>query len=74
LSLPVRAQQLIVLTPEDPRRSSVARGEGDVMSQPSPEYDAYLDDPDDDTTGFGYGLDPDADTPASAAPDPEPEG
>jgi hypothetical protein len=40
------------------------------MTVHSPDYDAYLDDPDDTTTGFGYGLDPDADTPAADEPDP----
>ena len=34
-----------------------------------PGYDAYLDDPNDFTTGFGYGVGDDADTPANDAPD-----
>jgi hypothetical protein len=36
-----------------------------------PDYDAYLDDPDDETTGFGVGEDADADTDAADDPDPE---
>jgi hypothetical protein len=51
-------------------RAPVARCE---MSEQIPEYDAYLDDPFDDTTGFGYGEDPGADTPAADDPDPEPD-
>jgi hypothetical protein len=43
------------------------------MSEHSAAYDAYLDDPFDDTTGFGYGLDDGADTPAADDPDPEPD-
>lgn len=34
-----------------------------------PGYDAYLDDPNEFTTGFGYGTDPGADTPAADEPD-----
>lgn len=34
-----------------------------------PGYDAYLDDPNEFTTGFGYGTDANADTPAADEPD-----
>jgi hypothetical protein len=36
-----------------------------------PEYDAYLDDPDDDATDWGFGDDPDSDTEATDEPDEE---
>jgi|tagenome__1003787_1003787.scaffolds.fasta_scaffold19914977_2 hypothetical protein len=44
------------------------------ISEHSPDYDAYLDDPLDDTTGFGYGQSAGADTQAADDPDPEPGG
>lgn len=34
------------------------------------EYDAYLDDPDDDISDWGQGEDPDCDTGRSDPPDP----
>jgi hypothetical protein len=42
------------------------------MTENHPDYDAYLDDPDDDATELLSGLD--ADTPSANDPDPEPEG
>jgi hypothetical protein len=38
---------------------------------PHPDYDAYLDDPDDETTDYTTGADDDADTDAADEPDPE---
>ena len=43
-----------------------------MSEQHSPAYDAYLDDPFDDTTGFGYGLDAGADTAVGDDSDAEP--
>jgi len=44
-----------------------------MTEQPTthPDYDAYLDDPDDDTTEYSTGEDDDADTDAADEPDPE---
>jgi|SwirhirootsSR2_FD_contig_31_471647_length_214_multi_3_in_0_out_0_1 hypothetical protein len=44
-----------------------------MSEQHSPAYDAYLDDPFDDTTGFGYGLDAGADTAVGDESDAEPD-
>jgi hypothetical protein len=43
------------------------------MTQQNPDYDAYLDDPDDDATDILDGTDADMDTPAADDPDPEPD-
>jgi hypothetical protein len=42
------------------------------MTEQHPEYDAYLDDPDDDATDILSG--PDAGAETADEPDPEPEG
>jgi len=42
-----------------------------MTEQPSQDFDAALDDPDDDTTAFGEGRSDDADTDAADEPDPE---
>lgn len=44
------------------------------MTAHHPDYQAYLDDPDDDATDVVDGDVPDADTPSADDPDPEPEG
>jgi len=44
-----------------------------MSEQQGAAYDAYLDDPFDDTTGFGYGLDAGADTAAGDDPAAEPD-
>jgi hypothetical protein len=45
-----------------------------MSEQHSAAYDAYLDDPFDDTTGFGYGQSAGTDTPSADDPDPDPDG
>jgi hypothetical protein len=44
-----------------------------MTEQPDQDFDAALDDPNDDTTGFGAGRSEDADTEAADEPDPEEE-
>jgi hypothetical protein len=44
------------------------------MTDQHPDYEPYLDDPDDDATDVLAEAVADADTPSADDPDPEPEG